>query len=179
MWFVLRIRTGKEEQVRAVLEERAAVSGWSDKIKNIYIPIEKVSEIRGGQKQVKERKLYPGYMLVELEEDEDGKVSDELFQFIRSIPGVAGFVGGGEKPTPLPKHEVERMMMEVKGQEEQPRLAVRFKKGDNVRIIDGPFENFDGNVVDVNPEKGMVKVVVNIFGRSTPVELEYWQVESV
>lgn len=179
MWFVVRVQTGREEQVRDMLDERAKAAGFDDRIREVLVPTEKISEIKGGKKQVKERKIYPGYVLVNIEPDENGEVPDDVWYFVRSVPCLGDFVGPGKKPTPMAQHEIDRVLAEVRSQEEKPKLPVRFKVGDGVRINDGPFENFDGSVVDVNPEKGIVKVVVSIFGRSTPVELEYWQVEGV
>lgn len=179
MWFVVRVQTGREEEVNEMLQERAKASAMDDKILEVLVPTERISEIKRGKKQVRERKIYPGYILLDIEVDENSRIPADVWYFIRSIPCLGDFVGPGRKPTPMAQHEIERVLAEVRSQEEKPKVPVPFKKGDSVRINDGPFENFDGSVVGVNPEKGLVKVVVNIFGRSTPVELEYWQVEGV
>lgn len=177
MWFVVRVQTGREEQVNDTINERSKAEGMSEKIREVLVPTERISEIKGGTKQIRERKIYPGYILMDIETDKDGKVPEDVWYFVRGIPCLGDFVGPGRKPVPMAQHEIDRVLSEVRSQEEKPKVTVPFKKGDNVRINEGPFENFDGNVVDVNLEKGLVKVVINIFGRSTPVELEYWQVE--
>ena len=179
MWFVVRVQTGREEQVNKMLAERAGAAGMDGKILEVLVPTERISEIKGGNKQIRERKIYPGYILMNIEVAEGEEIAEDVWYFIRSIPCLGDFVGPGRKPVPMAQHEIDRVLAEVRSQEEKPKIPVPFKKGDGVRINEGPFENFDGNVVDVNPEKGLVKVVINIFGRSTPVELEYWQVEPV
>ena len=162
-----------------MLDERAKAAGMDGKILEVLVPTERISEIKGGNKQIRERKIYPGYILMNIEVGESEEIPEDVWYFIRSIPCLGDFVGPNRQPVPMAQHEIDRVLAEVRSQEEKPKIPVPFAKGDSVRINDGPFENFDGNVVDVNLEKGLVKVVVNIFGRSTPIELEYWQVESV
>lgn len=172
-WYVVRVQTGKEEQVQANLLRRAREVGMEQKIGKVLVLSEKVSEIRGGAKRVTERKSYPGYVFVEMELD------DSTWFLIRETPGIGDFVGPQMKPVPLEAGEVDRLMVEAEKVEEKPKLQINFKVGDGVKIKEGPFQNFDGVVEEVIPDKGLVKVVVTIFGRPTPVELEYWQVENL
>lgn len=174
-WYVLRIQTGKEEMVKETLEKHIKSKGLEALISRVIVPQEKIAEIRGGKKKVIARKLYPGYLMVEME------LNDETWLSIKEVPGIGDFVGGRETPTPLELHEVEKMLIleSTVVSDKMPDLKIKLKKGDSVRIKEGPFENFDGSVEEVNPVKGNVKVIVQIFGRATPVELEYWQLEPI
>ncbi|MBN1793590.1 MAG: transcription termination/antitermination factor NusG [Candidatus Omnitrophica bacterium] len=170
-WYVIHTQTGQEEKVKANVESRIKDSGLADRISQVLIPTEKVSEVRGGQKKISTRKFYPGYVLVEME------LSDEAWYFIRNTPGVTGFVGPGKKPLPLDEKEVKRIIKQTEERKEKPKPKVEFESGESVRVKEGPFTNFTGVVEEANPNKGKLKVMVSIFGRATPVELEYWQVE--
>jgi transcriptional antiterminator NusG len=172
-WYVIRVQTSKEEQVRGNLLRRAKEAGLEDRIGRILVLSEKVSEIRGGSKRVTERKSYPGYIFVEME------LSDATWFLIRETPGIGDFVGPQMEPVPLDSREVDRLISEAEKVEEKPKLHISFQVGDGVKIKEGPFQNFDGVVDEVIPDKGLVKVIVTIFGRATPVELEYWQVENL
>ncbi len=174
-WYVLRVQAGKEDSTKRNIERKAKVEGLTDRIRRVLVPSELVSELRGKKKKVVERKLYPGYIMVEMTADE------ETVFHIRSVNGVGDFIGGGSQnqPAPLPPHEVERMLGIAESQTEEPKLDIKFKKGQSVKIRNGPFENMTGVVEDVSPTKGTIRVIVTIFGRATPIELEYWQVESV
>jgi len=143
------------------------------------VPVEQVSEIRGGRRRVTERKIYPGYVMVEMEVGDSGEVSEEAWYLVRETPGIGDFIGAERRPVPMADHEVEKMLGDARRTEESPRLIINCKEGDSVKIKEGPFENFDGVVEEVNVGKGLVKVIVTIFGRATPVELEYWQVEPI
>jgi len=173
LWYVVRVQSGREEQVKTNLEKRVKEAGLEAKIGRVLVLSEKVSEIRGGSKRVTERKSYPGYVFVEMVLD------DESWFLVRETPGIGDFVGPQMKPVPLESSEVEKLMSEAEKVEEKPRLQISFQAGDGVKIKEGPFQNFDGVVEEVIPDKGLVKVIVTIFGRATPVELEYWQVESL
>lgn len=144
-----------------------------DKIGRVLVLSEKVSEIRGGSKRVTERKSYPGYIFIEMDLD------DNTWFLIRETPGIGDFVGPQMKPVALGSEEVNRLISEAEKVEEKPKLQINFQVGDRVKIKEGPFQNFDGVVEEVIPDKGLVKVIVTIFGRATPVELEYWQVENL
>lgn len=174
-WYVLRVQAGKEDSVRRNIERKAKVEGLTDRIRKVLVPSERVSEMKGKTKKIVERKLYPGYIMVEMTADE------ETVYHIRSVNGVGDFIGGGtqNQPAPLPPHEVERMLGVAEAQTDEPKLDIKFKKGQSVKIKNGPFENFTGVVEDVSPTKGTIRVIVTIFGRATPIELEYWEVESV
>lgn len=175
-WYVLRVQSNKEDSVRESLEKRIKAGGLEDQVVQVLVPTEKVSEIKGGKKRVSERKVYPGYVMVEM------VLNDDTWYLVRETPGIGDFVGGAPntRPVPMPQHEVDKMIMgEAEKEAEQPTLKIDFKEGDAVKINEGPFENFSGVVQEVIPSKGLVKVEVTIFGRPTPVELEYWQIESI
>jgi transcriptional antiterminator NusG len=178
-WYVVRVQSGKEDQVRESLDRRVKADGLQEVICRVLVPSERVSEIRGGQKRVRERKIYPGYIMVEIDIPEGGAIPERAWFTIRETPGIGDFLGDGEKPIPMSKRDVEKILGEFEHKEEAPKLKIGFSGGEAVRIKEGPFENFEGTVEEVSPAKGTVKVIVTIFGRPTPVELEYWQVERV
>lgn len=171
-WYVIHTYSGFENKVKLSLEERFAHSGLTDKLGDIIIPTEEVVEIRGGKKKVSSRKFYPGYVLISVDMDQD------IWYLIKNTPKVTGFPGGAS-PAPLSKMEVKDVMDQIKGEAKTPKPKFIFEKGENVRVIEGPFMNFNGVVEEVNPDKGKVKVMVSIFGRATPVELEFPQIERV
>lgn len=173
-WYVVHAYSGFEKSVQRALTERVARSGMQDKFGQILVPVEEVIEMRGGQKAVSERKFFPGYVLVEMEMDEDS------WHLVKSTPKVTGFVGGSaNKPTPISDKEVDKIMQQMQEGVEKPRPKTLYEVGEQVRIKDGPFTDFNGNVEEVNYEKSKVRVSVTIFGRATPVELEFGQVEKV
>jgi transcriptional antiterminator NusG len=173
-WYVLRVQAGRENQVRETLEKRAKNPDLDEKVGRILVPTERISEIKGGRRRVREKKLFPGYIMIEMEFDE------KLWYVIRETPGIGDFVGPRSRPTPMQPHEVDRILNEMtRDDDDKPRVKIDFVQGDSVKIKEGPFENFDGVVDEVIPAKGIVKVIVTIFGRPTPVELEYWQVENI
>ncbi len=168
-WYVVHTYSGFEEKVRLSIEEKVEALGWQEKISKVLIPTERVVELRAGKKKESDKKFYPGYILVEMELD------DETWHLIKNIPRVTGFVGG-KRPVPIPEEEVEIIMQQVeKGP--VPQVKTQYQKGDSVRIIDGPFSNFNGLVEDVDMDHGRLRVMVSIFGRQTPVELNFFQVE--
>ncbi|MBI3252762.1 MAG: transcription termination/antitermination factor NusG [Candidatus Omnitrophica bacterium] len=170
-WYVIHTQTGHEDRVKATLEGRAEQHGLKDKIVQVLIPTEKVSEIKAGKKKISTRKFFPGYVLVEME------LSDDTWYLVKNTPGVSGFIGSGRKPLPLRDSEVAGIIKQAEEKKEKPTPKVIFEKGESVRVKEGPFINFNGTIEEVNPNKGKLKVMVAIFGRTTPVELEYWQVE--
>ncbi|MFH1421340.1 MAG: transcription termination/antitermination protein NusG [Planctomycetota bacterium] len=179
-WFVLRVQTGRENSVKESLLKRVEANKLQDVVSRVIVPSERVSEIKSGKKRVSERKIYPGYIMVEMEVDEENsRISENAWFVIRETPGIGDFLGSRTAPVPMKDHEVEKILSDVEHKEEAPQVRVGFKRGDNVRIKEGPFENFDGYVEDINPAKGLVKVVVTIFGRATPIELEYWLLEAI
>ncbi len=170
-WYVVRVQSGREEQVRDGLVRRVRSAGLEAKIFSVVVPTEKVTEIRSGRKTVRERKLYPGYIMIEMLQDKD------TWFLVRETPGIGDFLGLKE-PIPMAEHEVNKMLSDqTEAEEDRPRIKIDFQKGDGVRVKDGPFENFDGVVEEVDPKNGRVKVSITVFGRSTPVDLEYWQLE--
>ena len=172
-WYVVHTQTGFEDKVKMILETRIAALNMAEAISRVVIPTEQISEVRSGKKRVSERHYFPGYILVEME------MADNTYSLVKAIPGVTGFIGAGKKPTPLPPGEVDNILKRTAETKLKPSPKVIFEKGEQIRVKEGPFMNFNGAVDDVYPEKGKVKVNISIFGRSTPVELEYWQVEKV
>ncbi|HEY9191586.1 MAG TPA: transcription termination/antitermination protein NusG [Methyloversatilis sp.] len=173
-WYVVHAYSGFEKSVQRALVERIARSGMQDKFGQILVPVEEVVEMRGGQKAVSERKFFPGYVLVEMDMDEDS------WHLVKSTPKVTGFVGGSaNKPTPISEKEVDKIMQQMQEGVEKPRPKVLFEVGELVRVKEGPFTDFNGSVESVNYDKSRLHVSVTIFGRATPVELEFSQVEKV
>lgn len=171
-WYVVHAYSGFEKSVQRALTERVARSGLQDKFGQILVPVEEVIEMKNGQKSVTERKFFPGYVLVEMD------MEDDTWHLIKSTPKVTGFIGGtGTKPTPISAKEVEKIMSQIQEGVEKPRPKVLFEVGEYVRVKDGPFADFNGSVESVNYEKSRLHVSVTIFGRATPVELEFGQVE--
>jgi transcriptional antiterminator NusG len=178
-WFVLRVQSNREESVRDNLERLLEMQNIRDRVPEILVPTESMSELRGGKRQVVERKLFPGYVIVQIEVDENGAIPQDLWQLIRETSGVGDFIGA-EKPWPMREDEVARILGQAEEvQEEAPKLKIDFKEGQLVEIKEGPFKSVEGYVEEVNPTSGKVKVMINIFNRATPVELEYWQVQPV
>jgi transcriptional antiterminator NusG len=175
----VRVQSGRENTVQTALTRRLKVAGKQDIVPRVLVPVETITEVKGGKKRTRKRKLYPGYVLIEIEEDK-GKVPRDVWFLVRETAGVGDFVGPHGQPDALDEKEVSRLLAEMeRGQEKTPQVAISLKKGDSVKIKEGPLESFEGAVDEVIPAKGMVRVIVTIFGRATPVELEYWQVEPV
>jgi transcriptional antiterminator NusG len=170
-WYIIHTYSGFENKVAESLRTRSDAFGWADKIGQILIPTEEVVELRNGKKVTSKRLVYPGYVLVEME------MSDQLWHEVKNTPRVTGFVGGGNSPVPLSADEVNQILYRQQSSAERPRPKMTFEKNDAVRIVDGPFANFSGKVDEVNAERGTLRVMVTIFGRATPVELEFLQVE--
>ena len=175
-WYFLHTYSGHENKVRHAIKSTVEQMDARDKVFHVVVPTEDEIEIRDGQRRTVKRKLYPGYVLVQTIELKEGDPdSDEAWHMIRNTTGVTGFVSSGTRPVPLSVEEVNHILRAMRM--EQPRVRVGFIAGQNVRIVDGPFEDFVGTVDEINTEKGRVKVVVNMFGRETPVELDFLQVE--
>ena len=173
-WYVVHAYSGFEKSVQRALIDRVNRSGMQDSFGQILVPVEEVVEMRGGQKTVTERKFFPGYVLVEME------MNDESWHLVKSTPKVTGFVGGtANKPAPISEKEVEKIMQQMQDGVEKPRPKVLFEPGEVVRVKEGPFTDFHGSVEHVNYEKNRLRVSATIFGRATPVELEFGQVEKV
>ena len=172
-WYVVHTQTGLEDKVKRALENKISVSGMQELISSVVIPTEQVSEVRSGKKKISQRKFFPGYLLVEME------LNEATYIFVKTAPGVTGFIGLGKKPMPLPQEEVDNILRKTKDTQVKPSPKIVFQKGEQVRVTEGPFQNFNGTIDEIHPEKGKIKVSVSIFGRATPVELEYWQVEKI
>ena len=171
-WYVVQAYSGFEKAVSRSLKEHIRNAGMEDKFGEILVPTEEVMEMKSGQKRTSERKFFPGYVLVHME------MSDETWHLVKNVPKVSGFIGGsGTKPTPITEKEAQAIMRQVQEGVEKPKPKFSFSTGEQVRVIDGPFQDFNGTVEDVNYEKAKLKVSVSIFGRMTPVELDFSQVE--
>lgn len=173
-WYVVHAYSGMEKSVRRALLERVDRMGMKDQFGEILVPTEEVVEVKGGQKSVTERRFFPGYILVEME------MTDETWHLVKNTPKITGFVGGkSNRPTPIPQHEIDKLLQQMQEGVDKPRPKISYEVGELVRIKEGPFSDFNGNVEEVNYEKSRLRVLVTIFGRSTPVELEFGQVEKV
>jgi transcriptional antiterminator NusG len=176
-WFVLHTLSGQEQKVKDSLEKRLKVEEMDDLIKEVLIPTEKVAEVKRGKKTTSTRKFYPGYILVHMKLlDDKNQLVERSWYFVRETPGLIGFVGG-ERPVPLKPDEVENILAQIQERQDKVAPKVAFETGETVKITDGPFQNFTGVIEEVDAARGKLKISVSIFGRSTPVELEYWQVE--
>jgi transcriptional antiterminator NusG len=172
-WYVVHTLTGQEDKVKGSIEKKIAQGELKDLISQVLVPTEKVSEVKAGKKKISQRKFFPGYVLVEMELNENN------WYLIRNMPGVTGFISSGSKPVPLHDEEIANILKQTEEKKEKPTPKVIFEQGEAVKVIEGPFTNFNGTVEEINPNKGKLKVSVAIFGRTTPVELEYWQVEKI
>jgi len=173
-WYVVHAYSGFEKSVQRALIDRVARAGMQDQFGQILVPVEEVVEMKSGQKNISERKFFPGYVLVEME------MTDDTWHLVKSTAKVTGFVGGtSTKPTPISEKEVKNILHQIQEGVEKPRPKVLFEIGEMVRVKEGPFTDFNGNVEDVNYDKSKIRVAVTIFGRSTPVELDFGQVEKV
>lgn len=176
-WFIVHTLSGQEAKVKESIEKRARPEEMTEFINEVLVPMERVAEVRNGKKTITSRKLYPGYVFIEMALFDDSKrVMEKPWYFIKETPGVIGFASG-DPPTPSSADEIESIKSQISESEDTEKPRVNFATGETVKINDGPFLNFDGVIEEVDPERGKLKVTVNIFGRNTPVELEYWQVE--
>jgi transcriptional antiterminator NusG len=176
-WFVLHTLSGQEQKVKESIEKRLKAEEMGEYISEVLVPIEKVAEVRNGKKSVTTRKLYPGYVFIHMILlDDNQRLIEKPWYFIRDTQGIIGFVGG-DRPSPTPGDEIETIKSQMAASEDTERPKVSFELGETVKINDGPFLNFSGVIEEIDPDKGKLKVTVNVFGRNTPVELEYWKVE--
>jgi len=181
-WYTLRVASNREDQVRDALERKVKIEGLEDLIGRIIVPTERIKRVKQGQQKVAERKLYPGYVFVEMEVNSDGTIPERAYYLFKDTQGVGDFLGQRNKPESLRTDEVAKMLQDVEKAESQGgsgQVKVEFKKGDPIKVKEGPFENFEGTVDEIFPDKGVVRVIVTIFGRATPLELEYWQLEKI
>lgn len=172
-WYVVHTYSGFENKVKQNIEHMVTISGYRESCEQVIIPAESVVEIKDGKSRKITRNLMPGYVLVQMEEN------DDIFNLIKGLSGVSGFVGASEKPTALTEDEVNNILQLVEHKREKPKPEIKYKIGDTVKVTDGPFVNFQGNIESIDEEKGKLRVMVSIFGRPTPVELDVLQVESI
>ena len=172
-WYFLRVQIGREDRIRKNMIARLKQAGLDQFVPQVLVPTESIAEHRGGKRRVRKKKLYPGYLMVQME------LNDDVWFALRETPGFGDFVGSRNHATPMTADEVENVLGRMDESQSAPKLSVQYNKGDRVKIKQGPFENIDGVVEEVNPEKGTLEVAVTIFGRSTPVSLGYWEVESI
>jgi transcriptional antiterminator NusG len=174
-WFVLRVASNKESAVRDTLLRKVQIESMGHLVGRILVPTEKSRVVKNGKSKTIETKLYPGYCFVEMKLEDDGRIPQDVFFLIKETTGVGDFVGTKGRPTPMKTHEIEKMQAASMRVEDQPQIKLVFVKGENVNITDGPFQGFEGTVDELLPEKGLVRVLVTIFGRQAPVELQEWQ----
>jgi transcriptional antiterminator NusG len=172
-WYIVHVYSGFESKVKAALEERMASFPNPEKFAEVLVPTEEIVELVKGKRKTSERKFYPGYILIKMELD------DETWHVVNSTAKVGGFLGGRERPAPISDEEAEQIIKRMEAGKDKPQPKYFFESGDEIRVIDGPFKNFNGTVDEVNPEKGKIRVLVSIFGRATPVELEFVQVSKL
>ena len=172
-WYIVHVYSGFEHKVKLALEERIASSPHPEKFGEVVVPTEQIVELVKGKRRTSSRKFYPGYILIRIELD------DETWHIVNNTAKITGFLGGREKPTPISDKEAEEILNRMEAGKLKPQPKFFFESGDEVRVIDGPFTNFNGTVEDVNPEKGKIRVLVSIFGRATPVELDFVQVSKL
>jgi transcription termination/antitermination protein NusG len=178
-WYVLRVASNREEQVKEALARKVQIEDLEDEIGRVLVPTERIKRVKGSKQRVYERKLYPGYVFVEMAMSEDGSIPERSWFVIKEISGVGDFVGTETKPTSMSDTDVAKMLNQAERPEESPLIKMEFNKGDQIKVKGGAFEGFEGNVEDIDAEKGTVRVIVTIFGRETPLDIEYWQLEKV
>ena len=170
-WYIVHVYSGFEKKVEQAIREQAQIKGLAERFEEVLVPSEEVVEMRRGQKVSSDRKFFPGYVLVKMD------MNDESWHLVKNTPKVTGFLGGGGRPVPISENEANRILHQVQEGVERPKTTITFEVGETVRVSDGPFTSFNGLVEDVDEERERLKVAVSIFGRATPVELEYTQVE--
>jgi transcriptional antiterminator NusG len=178
-FFVLRVASNKEDQVREKLARKVKIEGLEEQVGRILVPTERVRTMKGGVRKESDRKLYPGYVFVELELDKDGRIPDKVWFMIKETEGVGDFIGSNGKPTAMTPRDQSKMLEEAERPEEEASLKTEYKKDDKIKVTNGAFINFEGHVDEIIPDKGMVRIITTIFGRPTPLELEYWQIEKM
>lgn len=175
-WFVLRVASNKESSVRETLLRKVKIEAMSHLVGRILVPTEKTKTVKGGKQKITESKLYPGYVFVEMKLEPDGRIPQDVFFLIKETTGVGDFVGTAGRPAAMKEHEIEKMLRDSRKPEDQPTIKLVFSKGEHVVIKEGPFQGYEGTVDELDPEKGRVKVLVTIFGRQAPIELEEWHI---
>lgn len=175
-WFVLRVASNKESSVQNTLMRKVQIEKMPHLVGRILVPTEKTKTIKAGKQRITESKLYPGYVFVEMKLEDDGRIPQDVFFLIKETTGVGDFVGTAGRPTPMKDHEIEKMLRDSRKPEDEPSVKLVFGKGEHVVIKEGPFQSYEGTVDELFPDKGVVRVLVTIFGRQAPVDLEEWQI---
>lgn len=179
-WYVLRVASNKEEQVREALDRKVRIENLEARVGRVLVPTAKEKRMKAGQVKVLEKKLYPGYVFVEMATEPDGSIPENVWFLVKETMGVGDFIGSDGKPTSMKDHDVEMMLLAATTEDEEATLqGMEFNKGDRVKIKEGSFQNFEGNVDSIDEQKGIVTVLLTIFGRATPVDVEYWQLEKL
>ncbi|HEV7299890.1 MAG TPA: transcription termination/antitermination protein NusG [Tepidisphaeraceae bacterium] len=178
-FFVLRVASNKEDAVREKLARKVKIEGAEATVGRILVPTERVRSMKGGVRKESDRKLYPGYVFIELELDKTGTIPENVWFLIKETDGVGDFIGSNGKPTPMSPKDQAKMLEEAERPDDAPNLKTEYKKGDKVKVTNGPFENFEGEVDEILGDQGKVRIITTIFGRPTPLELEYWQIEKL
>jgi transcription termination/antitermination protein NusG len=178
-FFVLRVASNKEDQVREKLSRKVKIEGLEAHVGRILVPTERVRSMKAGVRRESDRKLYPGYVFVELELDKDGRIPDKVWFMIKETEGVGDFIGSNGKPSPMTPAAEAKMIEAAEKPDDEVSLKTEYKKGDKIKVNNGAFQNFEGEVDEILPDKGMVRIITTIFGRPTPLELEYWQIEKM
>ena len=178
-FFTLRVASTKEDQVREKLSRKVKIEALEDYVGRILVPTERVRSMKGGVRKENDRKLYPGYVFVELELDKDGRIPDKVWFVIKETEGVGDFIGSNGKPSPMRPDEESRLVEAAEQKEDTASLKTEYVMGDKVKVTNGPFENFEGEVEEILGDQGKVRIITTIFGRPTPLELEYWQIEKL
>ncbi len=175
-WFVLRVASNKESSVQATLLRKVQIEGMTHLVGRILVPTEKTKTVKNGKQKITETKLYPGYVFVEMRLELDGRIPQDVFFLIKETTGVGDFVGTAGRPAPMKEHEIEKMLRDSAKPEDEPMVKLSFNKGEHVVIKEGPFAGYEGTVDELDPEKGKVRVLVTIFGRQAPIEMDEWQI---
>ena len=178
-FFVLRVASNKEDQVQQKLSRKVKIEGLEEHVGRILVPTERIHSMKGGVRKQADRKLYPGYVFIELQLDKDGRIPDKVWFVIKETEGVGDFIGSNGKPTPMSPKDEQQMVEAAEKVDEPSSLKTEYKKGDKIKVNNGAFQNFEGEVDEIIPDKGMVRIITTIFGRPTPLELEYWQIEKL
>jgi transcription termination/antitermination protein NusG len=178
-FFVLRVASNKEDRVRESLARKVKIEGLESQVARILVPVEKVRQIKDGKRRDTDRKLYPGYVFIELQLDPNGMIPEKVWFLIKETDGVGDFIGSNGKPTPMSPKDQSKMLEEAERPDDGPTIQTAYKRGDRIKVTEGPFVNFEGDVDEIIADKGMVRIIATIFGRPTPLELEYWQIEKL
>ena len=178
-FFTLRVASNKEDRVREALQRKVKIEGLETVVGRIVVPSERVRTRKDGKVRDSDRKLYPGYVFIELDLDSNGMIPEKVWFMIKETEGVGDFIGSNGKPTPMNPKDQAKMVEEAERPDDAPGIKTEYKKGDKIKVTNGAFINFEGNVDEIIPDKGMVRIITTIFGRPTPLELEYWQIEKI